>query len=39
MNVYRKLIHAKMLMLSITPGSQKTQVETIVLCAYTKVTF
>lgn len=39
MNVYRKLVRAKMLMLSITHESQKTQVKTVVLCAYTKLTF
>lgn len=39
MNVYRKLVRAKMLMLSVTHESQKTQVKTVVLCAYRKLTF
>lgn len=39
MNVYRKLVRAKMLMLSVTRESQKTQVKTVLLCAYRKLTF
>lgn len=38
-NVYRKLVHAKMLMLALIHESQRTPVKTVVFCAYTKLTF
>lgn len=38
-NVYRKLVGVKMLMLSITHESQKTQVKIVVLFANTKLIY